>query len=175
MKLVRKNFDYEYFANYAVNEAKKYLPQSMSEEDKNSILKSFEESALKTGKVLSGDKSLNLDDEKKIKTMARCILEWIFKALVAFQESGIPLECRHGFMLDVGFVAFDIANTMNTMLNISDTQIKQTIEYHVINKIQKLLTEFQLSGIITKEIKEKFLNHPYIDKSNQRIQFAIYS
>lgn len=174
MEVVRNEFDYNAYADYAQNEARKYLPQDMSEEDKNSVLQVLRESAFRTAKVLWEDKSLELDSTDKVHTFSRYILEWIFKATVAFYEVGVPIECRLGFILDVGYVSFDIAKDIKSIPDISSDQIRQTIEYHVINKIKKNLTELQLSGVITKEIKDKYLQHPYIDKSNRSIQFAIY-
>ena len=56
----------------------------------------------------------------------------------------------------------------------SEEQIKATVEYHVINKIKKMLAELQLSGIITDKMREDFLKHPYMDKSQKNIDFAIY-
>ena len=77
-------------------------------------------------------------------------------------------------MLDIGFVAFDVSKDVNAVDKISDEQINATVEYHVMNQIKKLLAELQLSGIITDKMREDFLNHPYMDKSQKNIDFAIY-
>ena len=174
MKIVKEDFDSEKFAEYAQSEAKKYLPERMRDLDKKFILDTFKNFALRSANVLSQDMSLNIDSYEKIVARAKYILEWIFKTSVALVETDCPIECRHGFMLDVGFVAFEVTKDMNTLNDASEEQIKATVEYHVINKIKKMLAELQLSGIITDKMREDFLNHPYMDKSQKNIDFAIY-
>lgn len=174
MKIVRENFDSEKFAEFAQGEARKFLPEGMSELDKNFILDIFKDFAQRSADVLSQDMSLNLDSYEKIVARAKHILEWIFKTSVALVEADLPIECRHGFMLDIGYVAFDVSKDVNAVDEISDEQINATVEYHVINKIKKMLAELQLSGIITDKMREDFLNHPYMDKSQKNIDFAIY-
>lgn len=174
MKIVKEDFDSEKFAEFAQGEARKFLPEGMSELDKNFILDIFKDFAQRSADVLSQDMSLNLDSYEKIVARAKHILEWIFKTSVALVEADLPIECRHGFMLDIGYVAFDVSKDVNAVDEISDEQINATVEYHVINKIKKMLAELQLSGIITDKMREDFLNHPYMDKSQKNIDFAIY-
>ncbi len=173
MKIVN-DFDCENFADYARGEAEKYLPADMKESDKTFILDMFRGFALRSGMVLSQDMSLKLGSEKQIIERARHILEWVFKAAVALVESGIPDVCRHGFMLDVGYVAFEVTKEINNLEGISDEQVDATVEYHVMNKIKKMLAELQLARVITPGMKDAFLNHEYIDKSKKNIEFAIY-
>lgn len=168
------SFDCKKFADYAQNEAKKYLPDRISEDDKNFILDTFWNSAFKTVLVLSEDKSLKVDSEEKINIFAKYILEWVFKTAVTIVEANIPAECRHGFMLDIGYVAFDIAKDVSNIESITNEQMSLTIEYHVINKVKTILAELQQNGVINERTKTDFLNHPYIDKSKKNIQFAIY-
>lgn len=174
MEVTKNNFDCEEFASYAVKEAKKFLPEKMSTEDKNFIIESFKNSAYKTGKVLSEDKSLEMNSEDKIKKSARYILEWSFKTMVALIETELPFECRHGFILDIGYAAFEVLNDIYVIPNISDEQIASTIEYHIIEKIKILLSQLQANMIINNTQVEKFLQHPYIEKSDKNVHFAIY-
>ena len=174
MKIVKEDFDSEKFAEFAQSEARKFLPEGMSELNKNFILDTFKDFAQRSANVLSQDMSLNLDCYEKIVARAKHILEWIFKTSVVLVEADLPIECRHGFMLDIGFVAFDVSKDVNAVDKISDEQINETVEYHVMNQIKKLLAELQLSGIITDKMREDFLNHPYMDKSQKNIDFAIY-
>lgn len=174
MKIVKEDFDSEKFAEFAQSEARKFLPEGMSELDKNFILDIFKDFAQRSADVLSQDMSLNLDSYEKIVARAKHILEWIFKTSVALVEADLPIECRHGFMLDIGYVAFDVSKDVNAVDEISDEQINATVEYHVMNQIKKMLAELQLSGIITDKMREDFLNHPYMDKSQKNIDFAIY-
>ncbi len=174
MKIVKEDFDSEKFAEFAQSEARKFLPEGMSDLDKKFILDTFKDFAQRSANVLSQDISLNIDSYDKIVARAKHILEWIFKTSVALVEADLPIECRHGFMLDIGFVSFDVSKDMNTLNDVSEEQIKATVEYHVINKIKKMLAELQLSGIITEKMREDFLNHPYMDKSQKNIDFAIY-
>ena len=58
--------------------------------------------------------------------------------------------------------------------NISDEQIASTIEYHIIEKIKILLSKLKANMIINNTQVEKFLQHPYIEKSDKNIHFAIY-
>ena len=174
MEITKNNFDCEEFTSYAVEEAKKFLPEKMSTEDKNFIIESFKNSAYKTGKVLSEDKSLEMNSEDKVKKYARYILEWIFKTMVALVETEFPLECRHGFVLDVGYAAFEVLNDIHVIPNISDKQIASTIEYHIIEKVKILLSKLKANMVINNTQVEKFLQHPYIEKSDKNIHFAIY-
>lgn len=174
MEIMNKRFNSEDFADYAKREAEKYLPHDMNEADKEFILTTFRESALRTGNVLSQDASLNLDNEQKIFARAKHILEWIFKISVALTESKIPVECRHGIMLDIGYITFEISKDLDELSDVTEEQINSTIEYQVMSKVKTMLSELQFNGLITEHDKEVFFKHPYILKSNKNIEFAIY-
>lgn len=174
MKIPKENFDSEKFADFMQGEASKYLPESMSELDKKFILDTFRKFTLRLANVLSQDMSLNLNSYDKIVARAKHILAWFFKTSVTLVEVDFPIECRYGFMLDIGYVAFDVSKDVNAVNEVSDEQINATVEYHVMNQIKKMLTELQLNRIITDKMRENFLNHPYMDKSQKNIDFAIY-
>lgn len=174
MEVSNDSFNSENFADYAKSEAEKYLPYNMKISDKEFILKMFRESALRTGNVLSQDQSLNLENKQEIFIRAKYILEWVFKVAVALAESNIPIECRRGFILDIGFITFEVSRTLDCIPDITDEQMNSTIEYQVMCKVKSILAELQHNGIIGEQDKENFLNHPYMDKSCKNIEFAIY-
>ena len=172
--MLKNNFDYEQFAEFAKREAEKFLPEGMGSERREFVLDSFSQFALKTGKVLSLDPSLQLDDDKKIVERSKYILEWIFKVNVALAESPIPQECWKGFVLDIGYVAFEISKDLANSEHVSDVQLKTAIEVQIINKIKSLLQNLYDTQIITSDMMEKFWRHPYIDKTVKNIEFSIY-
>lgn len=165
-------FDCEAFAEYAVSEAAKHFAEDLTEDDKKFILEHFYDFALRSAKVLSEDKSLELNQEK-IERIEYIILEWIFKVSIALLKSDIPNEFRHGIMLDIGYTAFDITKTVCNIPDITDNQIFNTGAYHVINKLKSILQSLISEGAITEEMRDNMLNHPYISESEKRIEFAL--
>lgn len=165
-------FNYEEFAESVTQEAKKYISDNLSEEDKTFVLEHFNNCALRSGKVLSLDSSLNLSNDE-IVSVANIILEWIFKIAVALVESDIPKEFRHGIILDIGYVAFDITKDVCKIPEITSNQIFNTGEYHVINKLRNILSDLISNGSITEAMRDSLLNHSYINKSEKRIKFAL--
>lgn len=165
-------FNCEEFAQNLTDEASKYLSERLELEDRKFVLEHFHNCALRSARVLSQDKTLALSDDKIVST-AKIIMEWIFKVAVSLVESDIPTEFRHGIILDTGYVAFDITKDVCNIPEITSNKILNTCEYHVINKLKSMLSSMISRGVITDEIAESLLKHPYISKSEKRIEFAL--
>lgn len=165
-------FNCEEFAEYAHNEAKKYLSDTLTDEAKEFVLTHFKDCTLRSTRVLSLDEALGLDKDEVV-SVAHIILEWIFKVSVALVESEIPSEYRHGIILDIGFTAFDITKDICKIPDITDNQMFSTGEYHVINKLKEILEKLVAEASITESERGSLLKHRYITQSEQRIEFEL--
>ena len=165
-------FNCEEFAQQLTDDASKYVAENMTDEDRKFVLEHFYDCALRSARVLSQDKTLELSKEEVV-SVAYIIMEWIFKVTVALVESDIPKELRHGIILDIGYVAFDITKDVCKIPDVTNNQIFNTGEYHVINKLKNILESMIADKVITEKMRDGLLGHPYISKSEKRIEFAL--
>ena len=168
------DFDNKKFMDYAISEASKFLPEDMNEEKIAYVMENFKGSASRIAGYLTTDDSLNIKNYNEFISRAYFILEWIFKILVALVDSDIPEECRRGFVLDIGYTAYDISINIINLEDITEEQIKSTIEFQVLKKVKELLDNLEKEGLITEEIAKDFWKHPKMDKSIKNILFSLF-
>ena len=156
-----EGFDYKGFAASMSEQAKQLVPQDLSQKDKDYVVNTLSNFTLLAGEALYNDENLKLTADQAV-FITQVIAEWSFHKSIDLIHSGIEDKYWNSIMQKIAFTIFEVAKQA-IIKEVTQEQLLQAVEYHVVQVYKKCIDELQQKGVINEEIKEQAENQSNID------------
>ena len=156
-----EGFDYKGFAASMAEQAKQLVPPELGDHEKEYVVNTLSNFTMLAGEALYNDENLKLSAEQAI-FITQVIAEWSFHKSIDLIHSGIEEKYWNNIMQKIAFTIFEVAKQA-IIKEVSQEQLLQAVEYHVVQVYKKCIEELEQKGIINEETKENAENQSNID------------
>ncbi len=154
-------FDYKGFAASMAEQAKQLVPPELGDHEKEYVVNTLSNFTMLAGEALYNDENLKLTAEQAI-FVTQVIAEWSFHKSIDLIHSGIDEQYWNNIMQKIAFTIFEVAKQA-IIKEVSQEQLLQAVEYHVVQVYKKCIDELEQKGVINEETKEHAESQSNID------------
>lgn len=156
-----EGFDYKGFAASMSEQAKQLVPKTLQQDEQDYIVNTLSNFTMLAGEALYNDENLKLSAEQAV-FITQVIAEWSFHKSIDLIHSGIEKKYWDNIMQKIAFTIFEVAKQA-IIKEVSQEQLLQAVEYHVVQVYKRCIDELQQKGVIDEAIKEQAENQSNID------------
>lgn len=151
-----KEFDYISIADSFKKDAVSFIPNDISEDDKNYIIEKIGNYIICAGQAIMNNQELKTTAEQKM-FITQLIMELTFYAAIGIVQAEFPTSLRDSFLQNIAFIIYEITEKaikenqeMESILTIITELVKNTYK--------EQLNNFLKAGAITEECFKKALD-----------------
>ena len=157
-----KTFQYKEFSNDLAQQASQVIPNDISAQDRDFIVKIIARFCAMAGEALVNEQNSKLSAQEA-SIITQFIGEWIFHKSVDIIRAKIDPKFREGILQKIAFTVFEIAKKAIEG-QIPQEQLISLVEAHVKKCFAKTMEELRAKGIINDEVEKNALSQSNIDK-----------